>query len=37
MAAPKYIKAKAEALGRALDQVARLSNELEAWYGSHAY
>lgn len=34
MAAPKYIKAKAEALSRALDQVAKLSNELEAWYAT---
>ena len=34
MTAPKYIKAKAEALSRALDQVAKLSNELEAWYAT---
>lgn len=34
MTAPKYIKAKAEALDRALGQVAKLSNELEAWYAS---
>ena len=34
MAAPKCIKAKAEALDRALAQVARLSNEIEAWYAS---
>lgn len=32
MAAPKYIKAKAEQLERALDAVSRLSAELEDWY-----
>lgn len=32
MAAPKYIKAKAEQLERALDAVNKLSTELEEWY-----
>lgn len=34
MAAPKYIKAKAEQLARALAKVDQLSDELERWYAS---
>ena len=33
MATPKYIKMKAEQLERALNMVAKLSNEIEDWYG----
>ena len=32
MAAPKSIQAKAIALSKALDRVAKLSSELEEWY-----
>lgn len=34
MAAPKYIKDKAEQLDRALNKVAKLAFDLESWYES---